>query len=175
MNIELYNENVFESIKHIDEVGNEYWLARELQKTLEYTEWRKFNNVISKAKEACNNSNKNDREHFVGADKKINLGKTAERKVLDYRLSRYACYLIVQNGDSRKNVIALGQTYFAVQTRRQELAELEYSLLSEDEKRFYKRNKTRIANYLLNQTAKNAGVKNFDKFHNAGYRVLYNG
>lgn len=97
------------------------------------------------------------------------------REIEDYKLSRYACYLIVQNADPRKDVVALGQTYFAIQTRRQELTEKEYSVLTEDEKRFYQRDLTRKDNYSLNQVAKYAGVKNFDKFHNAGYKGLYNG
>ena len=105
----------------------------------------------------------------------INLGKGGQRKVSDYKLSRYACYLIAQNGDSRKKVIALAQTYFAIQTRKQELLEEEYNSLTEDEKRFYQRDLTKKGNYSLNQTAKKAGVKNFDKFHNAGYKGLYNG
>ena len=105
----------------------------------------------------------------------INLGKGGQRKVSDYKLSRYACYLIAQNGDSRKKVIALAQTYFAIQTRKHELLEQEYNNLTDDEKRFYQRDLTRKGNYSLNQTAKKAGVKNFDKFHNAGYKGLYNG
>ena len=105
----------------------------------------------------------------------IDLAKKAKRTVLDYKLSRYACYLIVQNSDPRKEVVALGQTYFAIQTRKQELSEKNYNELSEDEKRFYQRNLTRKGNFSLNQTAKNCGVKNFDKFHNAGYKSLYNG
>ena len=114
-------------------------------------------------------------DHFVQLDKMIDLAKGATRKIVDYKLSRYACYLIAQNGDSHMEVIALAQTYFAIQTRRQELSEKEYSELSETEKRFYQRNLTRKGNYSLNQTAKKAGVKNFDKFHNYGYMGLYNG
>ena len=105
----------------------------------------------------------------------IHLSKGGQRKISDYKLSRYACYLIAQNGDSRKKVIALAQTYFAIQTRKQELLEEEYNSLTEDEKRIYQRDLTKKGNYSLNQTAKKAGVKNFDKFHNAGYKGLYNG
>ena len=165
----------FESIKHFDEYGQEYWYARELQKVLDYKEWRKFEGVINRAKTACLNSNADIENHFVDADKTIKMPKGAQKVINDYRLSRYACYLIAQNGDSRKAVIALAQTYFAIQTRRQEISELEYSKLSEDEKRFYQRKLTKKGNYSLNQAAKNAGVKNFDKFHNCGYKGLYNG
>ena len=105
----------------------------------------------------------------------VNIGSNAKRKQLDYKLSRYACYLIAQNGDPRKEVIALAQTYFAVQTRKQELSEKDYNLLSEDDKRFYQRDLTKKGNYSLNQAAKNAGEKNFDVFHNFGYKGLYNG
>ena len=173
--LEKINETIFESIKHVGDDGNEYWYARELQKVLEYTEWRKFVGVIKKAINSCKASNYVASDHFVGADKMINLGKGGQRKVSDYKLSRYACYLIAQNGDSRKKVIALAQTYFAIQTRKQELLELEYNSLTEDEKRFYQRDLNKKGNYSLNQTAKKAGVKNFDKFHNAGYKGLYNG
>ena len=169
------NNNVFENIKHIDECGNEYWSARELQEALKYKEWRKFTNVINKSKDACNNSGNVVENHFVGTDKMIKIAKGAQRNIIDYKLSRYACYLIAQNGDSRKKTIALAQTYFAVQTRKMEITEKEYSNLTEEEKRFYQRNLTRKGNYSLNQTAKKAGVKNFDRFHNAGYKGLYNG
>ncbi len=173
--ISEYNETTFESIKHINEYGKEYWYARELQVALEYKEWRKFSGVMDKAMNACNNSNINVLDHFVQADKMVEIGSGAKRKQVDYELSRYACYLIVQNADARKKVVALGQTYFAVQTRKQELSEKEYVNLTEEEKRFTQRNLTKKGNYSLNQTAKNCGVKNFDKFHNAGYKGLYNG
>jgi DNA-damage-inducible protein D len=173
--LEKNNNKTFEDIKHIDENGVEFWYARELQIVLDYKEWRKFEGVIEKAKLACQNSDINVFEHFVGADKLSKRANNAEVKIKEYKLSRYACYLIAQNGDSRKKVIALAQTYFAVQTRKQEITEKEYSMLTEDEKRFYQRNLTRKGNYSLNQTAKRAGVKNFDKFHNAGYKGLYNG
>ena len=173
--IKEYSNQNFEDIKHIDENGIEYWYARELQLVLDYKEWRKFENVIKKAIDACENSGISAFEHFVGADKTIQMPKGATKSIKEYKLTRYACYLIAQNGDSRKEVIALAQTYFAIQTRKQEISEKEYSLLTEDEKRFYQRNLTRKGNYSLNQAAKNAGVKNFDKFHNSGYKGLYNG
>ena len=169
------NNQTFEDIKHIDEFGTEFWYARELQKVLDYYEWRKFENVISKAKKACKNTGISDIEHFVGADKMVQIGSGAKRIQTDYKLTRYACYLIAQNGDPRKEVIALAQTYFAIQTRKQEIFEKEYNELTEDEKRLYQRNLTKKGNYTLNQTAKKAGVKKFYKFHNAGYKGLYNG
>lgn len=170
-----YTEKLFEDIKHIDEKCAEYWLARELMEVLEYKEWRKFNKVIEKATEACDGSNYCISEHFVLKDKMIGIANGAQRKIQDYKLSRYACYLIVQNCNPRIKVIALAQTYFAIQTRKQELCEKKYSELTEDEKRFYQRDLTRKGNYSLNITAKNAGVKNFDKFHNSDYKGLYNG
>ena len=175
IDLNKYNENIFEMIKHFDVNGNEYWEARELQKALEYKEWRKFYSVIEKAKKACESSNINIFEQFVGADKLSKRHNNAYVNIKDYKLSRYACYLIVQNADSRKQVIALGQTYFAVQTRKQELSELQYENLSENEKRLYQRSLTKKGNYSLNLTAKKAGVKNFGEFHNAGYKGLYNG
>ena len=175
--MEEINENnkSFEDIKHIDENGNEFWYARELMPVLQYSNWQNFEKIIEKAKISCENSDISVFDHFTDVSKTIKMPKGAEKTILDYKLTRYACYLIAQNGDSRKKVIALAQTYFAVQTRKQEISEKEYSMLTEDEKRFYQRNLTRKGNYSLNQTAKNAGVKNFDKFHNAGYKGLYNG
>ena len=173
--IKEYSNKSFEDIKHMDENGIEYWYARELQLVLDYKEWRKFEGVVRRAMKACENSDINALDHFVGTDKMVQIGSGAERMQKDYKLTRYACYLIAQNGDSRKEIVALAQTYFAIQTRKQEISEKEYSLLTEDEKRFYQRNLTRKGNYSLNQAAKNAGVKNFDKFHNSGYKGLYNG
>ena len=173
--LENINETIFESIKHVDEDGNEYWYARELQKVLEYKRWDKFYNVIESAQVACSISNNNVLDHFSQVGKMIHLGKGGQRKISDYKLSRYACYLIAQNGDSRKKVIALAQTYFAIQTRKQELLEEEYNSLTEDEKRIYQRNQARKGNYNLNKTAVNSGVKDLARFHNAGYKGLYNG
>mgnify|MGYP004623834205 FL=1 len=170
-----YTERVFEDIKHIDEDGNEYWLARELQVVLEYKRWDKFCNVIEISKINCENSDNIVNNHFSQVGKMVNIGSNTSRNIMDYKLSRYACYLIVLNSDSRKQVISLGKTYFAVQTRKQELSEKKYLELTEDEKRFYQRDLTRKGNYSLNIAARDAGVKNFDKFHNAGYRGLYNG
>lgn len=169
-NLQNYDKTIFESIKHIDEFGNEWWSARDLQKALQYIEWRKFINVIEKAKIACKNSKNNSGYDFVHVDKIVKAGATY-KKIEDYKLSRYACYLIVQNSDPRKKVIALGQTYFAVQTRRQEL----FDELTEDERRLDLRKRVRKSNYGLNRTAVNSGVKNLAEFHNAGYKGLYNG
>ena len=169
------NNKSFEDIKHIDENGVEFWYARELMPILQYSNWQNFEKIIDKAKISCKNSGISVFEHFIDVNKLSKRANNAEVEIKDYELTRYACYLIAQNGDSRKKVIALAQTYFAVQTRKQEITEKEYSMLTEDEKRFYQRNLTRKGNYSLNQTAKKAGVKNFDKFHNAGYKGLYNG
>ena len=172
--IKKYNEISFEDIKHVDEYGNEYWLARELQQVLEYKKWQKFINVIENAKLACEQSKLMINEHFTQVGKTSKMPNGGVKNILEYKLSRYACYLIVQNSDPRKEVVALGQTYFAVQTRKQELTEKEYVNLTEEEKRFYQRNLTKKGNYSLNQIAKKCGVKNFDQFHNAGYKGLYN-
>jgi DNA-damage-inducible protein D len=173
--LEKINETIFESIKHVDDDGNEYWYARELQKVLEYNQWRSINDLIKRAKVACKESDNNIHDHFAVQRKMVDIGSNTQREVLDYKLSRYACYLIVMNGNPKKEIIALAQTYFAIKTRKQELLEDEYNSLTEDEKRFYQRDLTKKGNYSLNQTAKKAGVKNFDKFHNAGYKGLYNG
>ena len=170
-----YTNSIFENIKHVDEYGNEYWYARELQKALGYKEWRNFKVVINKAIMSCENSYFSVFDHFVEVNKMIEIGKTARRKISEYKLSRYGCYLIVQNADPSKEIIALGQTYFAIQTRKQEITEQEYDLLSDDEKRFYQRKLTRQGNYTLQKVALSAGVKNMAEFHNAGYRGLYNG
>ena len=174
-NLITITEDNFESIKHIDENGIEYWYARELQNVLNYKEWRKFENVINKAKEACENSDISIFDHFVDVAKTIKMPKGAKKIIIDYRLTRYACYLIAQNGDSRKKAIALAQTYFAVQTRKQELTRQEYEQLSEDEKQLYTRKNVKDKNKYLFDTAKLAGVKNYGKFNNYGYRGLYNG
>lgn len=173
--IKEYTEKVFEDIKHIDEIGNEYWYARELMSVLGYSKWENFNKVIEKAIVVCQNSSINYKEHFPDVRKTLEMPNNAMKKIIDYKLSRYACYLIAQNGDSRKEVIALAQTYFAIQTRKQELSEKEYNELSEDEKRLYRRNQARKGNFNLNKTAVNSGVKDLARFHNAGYKGLYNG
>lgn len=173
--IKEYTEKVFEEIKHIDENDNEYWLARELQKVLEYKDWRNFNKVIDKAIISANNSYPNQNLWGVEITTPINSGKGKTEMVKDYRLTRYACYLIAQNGDPRKEVIALAQTYFVIQTRKQELSEKEYSELTENEKRLYRRKQVKRGNYNLNKTAVNSGVKDLARFHNAGYKGLYNG
>lgn len=173
--INEYTEKIFEEIKHIDENSREYWVARELQQALDYKEWRKFDGVINNAKMSCQNSGFDVIGHFVRVDKlsiNVNGGK---RKIKDYKLSRYACYLIAQNGDSRKKVISLAQTYFAVQTRKQELIDKYYSDLPEDKKRLIIRKQIRNGNYSLNRTAVNSGVTDLARFHNSGYKGLYNG
>ena len=147
--IKEYTEKIFEDIKHIDELGNEYWLARELQSILGYNQWRSINDLIVRAISACKESKYNIDDHFALYRKMVDIGSKTTRKIIDYKLSRYACYLIVMNGNPKKEIIALGQTYFAIQTRK--------------------------GNYNLNKTAVNSGVKDLARFHNAGYKGLYNG
>jgi DNA-damage-inducible protein D len=142
----------FEAIRKIAEDDSEYWSARDLSKILGYTEWRNFTAAIEKAKEACQNSGQAISEHFVDVNKMVTLGSGSQRKVQDYRLSRYACYLIVQNADPSKPIVALGQTYFAVQTRRQELQD-EVDLLSEDQLRLLRRSQMNVYNTQLAESA----------------------
>lgn len=177
MDIGKYTEKVFEKIKHINEFGQEYWSARELQKALEYTQWRRFEELIERAKTACKNSGFNVPDHFADVGKMVELGSGSNREISDIELSRYACYLIVQNGDSRKEVIALGQTYFAVKTRQQELIE-NYEELSEEQKRLAVRNEMKKHNTSLADAAHDAGVikpMDYAIFQNYGYMGLYGG
>lgn len=171
-----YTESLFESIKHINDYGEEFWYARELQIALDYKRWDKFQNVISKAMEACKNSENNVDDHFSHVGKIVEAGATY-KDVGDIELSRYACYLIVQNGDSRKKVIALGQTYFAVKTRQQELIE-NFDDLTEDKKRLAIRIEMKIHNKSLAEAANLAGIsdsKDYAIFQNKGYQGLYGG
>ncbi|MCL2073426.1 MAG: DNA damage-inducible protein D [Marinilabiliaceae bacterium] len=192
----------FEQTKRTDENGNEYWFARELATVLEYSKWENFKKVIDRAMLACRNSGFNVADHFpdvwktvkmpikpkkigfpeVGKTKNIEIGfpevgKTKTKSIIDYKLSRYACYLIVQNGDPRKEIIAIGQTYFAIQTRRQEVADY-FNQLDEDNKRLVIRGDIKQWNQMLAEAAHNAGVisdEEFAQFQNAGYMGLYGG
>lgn len=163
----------FEQIKKVDENGNEYWEARELMPLLGYNKWENFLSVIQKAKEACFNSGQEVKNHFPDVRKMIRIAtgtpQETYREVIEYRLSRYACYLIAQNGDSRKKEIAHAQTYFAIQTRRQEI----FQQFGEEDKRLYVRQEVKEHNKKLFSTAKQAGVSDFGSFNNAGYLGLY--
>lgn len=172
--------NTFESIKQIDEFGNEYWLARSLARVLGYTDFRNFINVILKAKTACLNSNHAVSDHFVDINEMIELAKGATRNVESYQLSRYACYLIVQNADPEKEIVAQGQTYFAIQTRIAEVQQMQayQSLTTEEEKRLFLREEMAKHNVQLAEAAKEAGViesKDYAIFQNYGYKGLYGG
>lgn len=177
VNIKTYSENIFDSIKHIEEDTNiEYWYARELQEALEYSEWRNFEKVINKAKTACQNSNIPVNSQFVDVNKSLNTG-LGEMLIKDYKLTRYACYLIVQNSDPRKKIISIGQTYFAIKTRQQELSE-NFDQLSEDEKRLSIRAELKHHNKSLAEAANLSGVetqKDYAIFQNNGYKGLYGG
>jgi DNA-damage-inducible protein D len=164
-------ENQFETIKRIDENGSEYWSSRDLAKVLEYADYRNFQTVISKAKLACENSGAVIHNHFVEATDMVSLGSGAEKSIETTFLSRYACYLIVQNSDPTKVVVAKGQTYFAIQTHRQETTDN----LIEDNKRVFLREEMKKHNTSLMQAASMAGVESFAIFQNAGYRGLYGG
>lgn len=169
---------IFEDIKKINEIGQEYWSARELFTVLEYIKWDKFLNVIDKAKKACENSGQLIDNHFPRVEKLVEIGSGAIRDIGDIYLTRYACYLIVQNADPSKEVVALGQTYFAVQTRKQELQEEFEQLRGEDEKRLFLRKEMTEHNKKLADAAKKAGVIQpweYAVFQNHGYMGLYNG
>ncbi len=176
--VEKTHHQTFESLRQ-EEEGSEFWSARKLAKVLDYNDYRNFLNVIEKAKEACKNSRHNIVDHFVDVTDMIDIGKGGQRQASDVRLSRYACYLVVQNGDPAKPVIANGQTYFAIQTRRQELADNQaFQQLKEDEKRIYLRKDLREHNKQLVETAQQSGIEttlDFAIFQNHGYKGLYGG
>jgi DNA-damage-inducible protein D len=175
----MEEKSVFEGIKHLNGIGQEYWSGRELYKVLNYIKWEKFLNVIDKAKEACKNSGQDIDDHFPRMEKMVELGSGAKRDIGDLHLSRYACYLIIQNADPAKEVVAQGQTYFAIQTRKQELLEQEFDQLkSEEDKRLYLRKEMAEHNKHLADAAKDAGVIQpweYAVFQNHGYMGLYDG
>ncbi len=173
-------KTIFEQIRREDKNGNEYWTARDLSKILEYLEYRNFKPVIQKAKEACRNSDHAESDHFVDMHDMVSLGLGAKRNVENVKLSRYACYLIVQNADPSKDIVAVGQTYFAVQTRLQEIQQMSQyqELKTENERRLFLRNELRNHNFQLAEAARNSGVLNnvdYAIFQNHGYRGLYGG
>jgi len=178
-NIERQHHQTFEELKQIGDSNTEFWYARDLQVALDYSSWDKFKRVILKAITACENSGQAPNNHFSQVGKMVKLGSGSQREIEDYQLSRYACYLIVQNGDPSKPVIANGQTYFAIQTRRQELAADEaFQRLKEAEKRLFLRNEMKEHNKMLVEAAQQAGVESnldFAIFQNHGYKGLYGG
>ena len=174
------NQTIFEQIKRLDQTKNEYWTARDLAKVLEYSEYRHFKPVIDRAKEACKNSGYKVADHFEDILGMVSIGSGAEREIEDVKLSRYACYLIVQNADPTKEVVALGQTYFAVQTRLQEIQQMKayQQLNTEEEKRVFLRKEMAEHNKHLAEAAKSAGViepVDYAIFQNHGYMGLYGG
>ena len=155
----MNSKPVFEQIKHLNEIGQEYWSARELHKVLEYIKWEKFLNVIEKAEQACRNSGQDPLNHFPRVEKMVQIGSGAKRDIGDIHLSRYACYLIIQNADPSKEVVALGQTYFTIQTRKQEILEEKFEkLTTEEDKRLFLRKEMAEHNKHLADAAKKAGV-----------------
>lgn len=171
------NESLFEDIKHINEYGQEYWSARELMPVLQYAQWRRFNETIERAQEACVSSGNAAPEHFANVGKSSPMPNGGVREVDDYHLSRYACYLVAMNGDPRKHAVALAQTYFAVKTRQQELVE-NYDALTEEQKRLTIRNEMKEHNKALAAAAHEAGVignRDYAIFQNEGYKGLYGG
>jgi len=177
--IAAQHHTTFEGIRHVDADGNDFWLARQLASVLDYSQYRHFVPVVERAKDACRNSGQPVADHIEDVLTMVDIGSGAKRQVEDFRLSRYACYLIVQNGDPSKAVIANGQTYFALQTRRQELADnAKFAQLSEDEKRLAIRNELATHNKHLAAAAKNAGVQtslDYAIFQDHGYKGLYGG
>lgn len=174
------NQTIFEQIKETDENGNEFWGARKLSKVLDYAEYRNFIPVIDRAKQACKNSGQLIQNHFVDYHEMVGIGSGAERQTESVKMSRYACYLIVQNADPTKEIVALGQTYFAVQTRLQELQQMEeyQQLTTEDDRRSFLRKELSEHNKQLAQAAKGAGVIDpidYAVFQNHGYKGLYAG
>lgn len=163
------NNNIFEQIKKINKYGQEIWSARELMSPLGYSRWENFEIAISRAKESCKNSKQKIRDHFRDITKMVQIGSGALKQTNDFELSRYACYLIAQNGDPRKTEIAIAQTYFAIQTRKQEI----YDQLVEDQKRIYLRDEMKVHNKKLAQSAKQAGVIDYATFQDFGYMGLY--
>lgn len=176
-NMDNYSEKTFEDIKHLTEDGIEFWYARELQTVLEYKDWRNFNKVIEKSKTACENSKYQVTDHFVEVNNMVQLGSGAQREIQDIILSRYACYLIVQNADPRKEIVALGQTYFAIKTREKEIQD-DFEGLTEEQKRISVRNELKNHNKSLAEAAQMAGVNKgieYAIFQNNGYQGLYGG
>jgi DNA-damage-inducible protein D len=173
------HQETFENIRHTDDSGNEFWLARELSKVLDYSRYQHFLPVVERAKEACKKSGQLVEDHMQDILHMVDIGSGAQRNVDDIRLSRYACYLIVQNGDPSKAVIAVGQTYFAIQTRRQELSDQQnFAQLSEDERRLMLRDEMARHNKALVAAAQNAGVTttlDYAIFQDHGYKGLYGG
>ena len=175
--IEKYSEATFENIRHTNEYGQEFWYARELQQALEYSQWRRFEETIERSKTACLQSENSIEDHFANVGKMVSIGSGAQREIDDIMLSRYACYLIVMNGDPRKQIIAVGQTYFAVKTRQQELVD-NYDQLTEDQKRLAIRDEIKRHNKSLAEAAQMAGVEtslDYATFQNYGYMGLYGG